>query len=137
MKHLMQLKMPQGLPFVRIKVSEQAFRLIKTRLQAVGQEDKLFASSFTIGTLVEKLELTAQSRRRQRSAARSSKRSRAAVSALTGTTHQTYVACRGCFHTERKTGPSFAEDTTMAVIMGQNPNTASQCPITENPQEKS
>ena len=83
MKDLMQLKMPQGLPFVRIKVSEQAFRLIKTRLQADGQEDKLFASSFTIGTLVEKLELTAQSRRHQRSAARSSKRSRAAGSALT------------------------------------------------------
>ena len=50
-----------GLPLVRIEALVQAVILTKTRLQAVGQENQLFASCFTIGTLVEKLELTAQS----------------------------------------------------------------------------
>ena len=60
MKDLMQIKMPQGLSFVRIKAIVQAVRLTQKRLQAVRQENQLFASCFTIGSLVEKLELTAQ-----------------------------------------------------------------------------
>ena len=59
--------------------------------------------------------------------------SRAAVSALTGDTYQTDVACRAGFHAETKTGPSFAVKTTMAVCTGQNPNSASQCQSTCKP----
>ena len=61
MKDLIQLKMPQGFPFVRMEALVQAVRLDKTRLKAFGQENQLFASCFTIGTLVEKLKLTMQS----------------------------------------------------------------------------
>ena len=42
MKDLMQLKMWQGLPFVRNEALVQAVRLTKIRLQAVGKENQLF-----------------------------------------------------------------------------------------------
>ena len=61
MKELMQLKMPTGLPFVKIEALVMAVRQVKTWLIVIGQERHIYPSVFTVGTLVEKLKLTAQS----------------------------------------------------------------------------
>ena len=54
--------MPAGLPYKKVEVLVQGFRLAKTRFKAVGEEGQLFAKCFTVGTLVEKLEQTFQTR---------------------------------------------------------------------------
>ena len=52
--------MLSGLPYKNIESLIQAVRLTKTRLKAVGKESQLFASCFTVDTLIEKLELKTQ-----------------------------------------------------------------------------
>ena len=61
MKDLMQLTVPAGLPLEKVKALVQAVMLTKTRLKAFGKESLLFASCFTVGTLIEKLKVTTQS----------------------------------------------------------------------------
>lgn len=56
----MHLRMPTGLPFAKIEALVTAVRLARTQLRAVGQESQLYASVFTVSTLVEKLKATAQ-----------------------------------------------------------------------------
>ena len=55
MSNLTQPKLPAGLAHKKVKALVQGVRLEKARLRAVGGETKLFADSFTVGLLIEKL----------------------------------------------------------------------------------
>ena len=60
MKDLIQLKMPAGLLYEKIKALVKAGRLTKVSLKVVREKRQSFATYFTVGALIKKLELTMQ-----------------------------------------------------------------------------
>ena len=56
MHRLMQFKIPSGPVYHNVKTLAAEVRIVKIYLNAVGAEAEIFASCFTVATLVNKLD---------------------------------------------------------------------------------